>query len=1017
MDVNGTRFHLLLGRSDWECCLDAQLHPLRQSWSVSSSGPAINEAGVDWQKERSELTLHQRLMRFVAARGDTPPALEARRGSARDRYGNWYWIDKTRREILVLNAGTHNTTHFWSCGDDLKCEKAESAPGDFQALEVARMPSTMEFGSLAVSLEHYLVVACTNPAGLLIFDLHAGGTPRQLFWPRTVDFRPFDMVAAPDGGVFILDRFNKCYWILDRQFNILGKPEAGAPAGPNAAEPFQPSDGSAAPHVFAQTAPGAITGAAAAMSLRAVDPIAIEALGDGSVLILDGNPDQPAQPIERFSRIHRYRFEEELGTFVTTEAMLSRIEDEGAAFSLLGEDFTLVPAAEDAAGDLLGQLYVVERGGNQTYAFELREGAGQQLELEGLTDYLPMRLFGGKALVAAGGQVFYDFDDRWIPLIAQPRPRYTSESVIYTPLNGSEISDQELIARGLRNAFDGREPDCVWHRLMIDACIPPETEVQVWSRAANEQRELALAQWQREPGLHLRRDGSELPFIPGRTTALGGGTWELLLQNARGRYLQLQLGLIGNGRSSPRLYALRAYYPRFSYLNHYLPAVYREDQESASFLDRFLSNIEGFYTSIEDRIAMAQVLLDARTTPPEALDWLAGWFGVALDPAWDERKRRLFIKHGVSFFQLRGTMRGLEIALRLVLEDCVDETLFDASPPRTRRPSGIRIVEKYLTRRASPVVFGDPTDTPLNLAGLQATRWLVVPVNQSRAATPEPGTFGRARENCRCGKSAKANEGAAIGAGEALSVDGAVAISEERTQWQQFLKGLYPHIDAFNAAYHLSGANRLTTFEQVSLPADFPVQDKPREDWQKWLSFSSAAGISAARTLWQEFLARRYGQVVALNKAYNTDWPSFQFISLPDAKPPRSLPSQDWQQFAGIVLAMHGTAHRFTVLLPMPESFHEDQSEHQRRRALAERITNLEKPAHTLFEVKFYWGAFRVGEARLGTDTLMGRGGRSPQLMQRMVLGQGYLAENFLAAPNSQDVIGRQALNLEVRGG
>ena len=124
---------------------------------------------------------------------------------------------------------------------------------------------------------------------------------------------------------------------------------------------------------------------------------------------------------------------------------------------------------------------------------------------------------------------------------------------------------------------------------MLDACIPPEAEVMVWSRAANDQRELALAEWQPEPQPYLRGNGSELPFAPRSSKEIKGlGTWELLFQNARGRFLQLQIRLAGNGRTTPRLRALRAYYPRFSYLNHYLPAVYREDGESAWFLDRFL---------------------------------------------------------------------------------------------------------------------------------------------------------------------------------------------------------------------------------------------------------------------------------------------------------------------------------------------------------------------------------------------------------------------------------------------
>ncbi|MDT5267898.1 MAG: hypothetical protein QOH49_84 [Acidobacteriota bacterium] len=1017
MDANGTHFHHVLGRDGWQHCLDAQMRPLWRSWDVTAPpGIAVADSGVDWDEERSELSLHKRLVQFQATPHDARPTLASRRGAARDLYGNWYWIDRTRREILVASAGTHKVSHFWSCDDQMKREGSEPDTGDFRACGPATPSAAVDLGGLAVTADHYLVVGSNDPAGLFIFDLHAGGPPRLLSWPAGVDFEPFDMAAAPGGGVFVLDRTHSRYWILDRHFNVVGPPQASrSGALPAVEELFQPSDGSVQRHGEGCLVPRGI-GDEAAMRLDIGEPVAIEALPGGDVLILDGDPDDPTQPAATFSRIHRYRFAEAVGSFVTTEVILARVEDSTQPFGLLGYDIAFVPAPPDAGAGHLGQLYVVERNGNQSYAFDLSESGVGQLEMEAQTNYLPMRLFGGKGLVAAGGEVYYDSGDRWLPLKAQSRPRYTPEAIIFTPLNDAGLDDAGLLARRRRNAFDGREPDCVWHRLFLDACIPPGMQVQVWSRAANEQRELALAPWQPEPPLYLRRDGSELPFVPARSKAAGGGTWELLFQSARGRYLQLQLRLVGDGRSSPRLHALRAYYPRFSYLNHYLPAVYREDAESASFLDRFLSNVEGFFTSIEDRIAAAQVLLDARTAPPEALDWLAGWFGVALDPAWDERKRRLFINHAMEFFEMRGTVRGLETALRLVLEDCADETLFGLPSEKTR-PSGIRVVEKFRSRHAPAVIFGDPTSYEGAPAGLQTTRWLAATAASGKgSASQAQGAFQITEGNCRCGGKSKARPNAGRDATGVLSGDGAAAVADERTGWQQFLAGRYQNIGAFNEAYTAVGAQPRASFDAVPLPSDFPPRGVQRDDWQRWIAASDESGLARARRLWQEFLQRRYGQIISLNKAHETNWPSFGLISLPDELPKRNAPLLGWQQFAGVVLPMHRTAHRFTVLLPMPKAFHEDPLVHQQHRALAERVTNLEKPPHTLFDVKFYWAVFRIGEARLGTDTYIDRGSRAPQLIQPAVLGNAYLAESYLAPSHPQSVADRQILGRDELG-
>src|SRR5262249_55092698 len=119
------------------------------------------------------------------------------------------------------------------------------------------------------------------------------------------------------------------------------------------------------------------------------------------------------------------------------------------------------------------------------------------------------------------------------------------------------------------------------------------------------------------------------------------GTWEVLLQQVRGRYLKLRLEISGDRRASPQLKALRVYYPRFSYAKRYLPAVYQEDPVSASFVERLLANPKGFYTDIEGKIRNVGILFDPRSAPKEALDWLGGWLGLTLDPLWQDINERL----------------------------------------------------------------------------------------------------------------------------------------------------------------------------------------------------------------------------------------------------------------------------------------------------------------------------------------------------------------------------------------
>jgi phage tail-like protein len=911
MDANQTRFHLLLGEADWSRCTELQPDPFR----------------TEWDKARYEVRLADKLFRFVASKFDLPPRIERRRGAARDRYGNRYWISESEQEIRVSSAGADTAAHFWQSGDGIRCERRGT--GDFAAAETERPSPPVTLRGLVVAEDHYLIVGVPEPKGLLIFDLHSGGPPQQFFWPKGLPFSPFDMAARPGGGAWILDREAKRYWGLNRHFQIMSLSSTPL-ASPPKAEP---------PHYFtaseesAPSRPQCVVeeplSLEASASLIAINPVAIEAAPDGTVLILDSPPDAP------FSTVWHYDCATLLGS-ATTENIRELVEpDPKVDVTMLGHDFAFVPAHQEEGEAVLDRLYVTAADGNQTFAFEFVRGSSAGLELQPLEVYLPMRLFSGKALVAAGTQLYYDFGERWIPLLPQKRRRYVTEATLLTP------------------AFDGDEPDCVWHRLMLDGCLPPESGVEIWSRTANDKKDLQRAPWQDEPPLYRRGDGSELPWFP-KPKSPNAGTWELLFQRAEGRFLQLQVRLSGNGQSSPRLRALRLYYPRFSYLKNYLPALYRDDRDSASFLDRFLANPEGLYTATEDKIAATQMLFDLRTAPAETLEWLANWFDVALDPAWDEPRRRLFIRHAMEFFQWRGTARGMVMALRLAFEENPGPALFSEVGARSPCARRFRIVERFRTRRTPGVLLGDPsTDVGGPIAVESGQRWR--PRHGAEALHERYRKF--------------------LGNGVTRFALAPPPEQEDRRLWQQFARQALGFVPS--AAFVADGGRQL-----------------------RW---------------WQEFLARRHAGISSLNAAYGTNWPEFAAVPIPAELPTNEIALRDWLQFEGVALPMHRAAHAFSVLLPATRREATDSDLRLRTLQWANRLIKLEKPAHTVFDVKFYWAFFRVGEARLGEDTQLGQGCRAPELLPPLILGQGFLAESYIAPGHPQNVrertiLGRDAI-------
>jgi Beta-galactosidase len=170
--------------------------------------------------------------------------------------------------------------------------------------------------------------------------------------------------------------------------------------------------------------------------------------------------------------------------------------------------------------------------------------------------------------------------------------------------------------------------------------------------------------------------------------------------------------------------------------------------------------------------------------------------------------------------------------------------------------------------------------------------------------------------------------------------------------------------------------------------------------YKTWSAFSMAnIGLVPAQpdsSLWITFLRGRYRSITDLNNAYGTAYSDFGQMPFPDQLPQRPLPLWDWYQFQGI-LVIDAAAHQFTIFLPMSAADAQDVMAQQGKLDLVRRVVNLEKPAHTSYNIKFFWAFFRLGDARLGQDSVLDSGSRAPQLMLPAQIGDTYLGSTYLS--------------------
>lgn len=289
----------------------------------------------------------------------------------------------------------------------------------------------------------------------------------------------------------------------------------------------------------------------------------------------------------------------------------------------------------------------------------------------------PMHSLAAPRLVRAlDGRIRYLADDR-------PRQLY--------PLAQARFAQHAEAV--LSQRLDAGEPDTLWHRLTLEACIPPGCRLQVAVRVCDDWDRRAESGWDPQPEPLWLPQASELPFDAGRLAPIPvqQGLFEILLQRPngrvrelRGRYLELRLTLSGDGRHSPAIHAIRVWFPRFSWQQAYLPGHFHQQERppaqtptkpeaanAADLRERLLAGLEGILTPIEERIAASECLLYPESMPIGTLPGLAASLGSRLPAHWPEARQREWLAHQGTLQRRRGSYAGLCLALDIATDGAV----------------------------------------------------------------------------------------------------------------------------------------------------------------------------------------------------------------------------------------------------------------------------------------------------------------------------------------------------------
>ncbi|TQF06852.1 hypothetical protein E6W39_37515 [Kitasatospora acidiphila] len=243
--------------------------------------------------------------------------------------------------------------------------------------------------------------------------------------------------------------------------------------------------------------------------------------------------------------------------------------------------------------------------------------------------------------------------------------------------------------------LDSRIYRCVWDRVRLDlAALPPGTSVAVETTTSDTP---GLGEW--------TAAGAQTGQAHAPAAAPLSADVDWPVRSAPGRYLAVRLRLTGPGRATPLVRAVRAHYPRSSYLE-FLPAVFGMDADGKDFLERFLGVFQAEWDEVAARIADLPAYIDPKAVPAGApLGYLAGWVGVPLDQRWTAEQQRAWLLASLAVLRRRGTPAAITELLAALLATESGVPAGEIGLPA--------LVEGFRTRGRLQLGSTDPTPLPL----------------------------------------------------------------------------------------------------------------------------------------------------------------------------------------------------------------------------------------------------------------------------------------------------------------
>lgn len=219
----------------------------------------------------------------------------------------------------------------------------------------------------------------------------------------------------------------------------------------------------------------------------------------------------------------------------------------------------------------------------------------------------------------------------------------------------------------ISSAFDSMQKETVWHRLRLKVNMPPGAiyKLRLYASdtpavkipSANESGHVVvnLNDYLHDDKIDIVRKIDTLEYVGCKVYQT---YTDVLLNDLTGRYLWVSIEALSGESGEISFESMKIEFPKVSF-TEYLPEVYRQNQASDSFLERFVGIFQSIYVDVEDEIDYTPINFDCERAPVDFLRWIADWMSIKDITVWGEDKLRQVIKNAIKIYKMKGTKRAV----------------------------------------------------------------------------------------------------------------------------------------------------------------------------------------------------------------------------------------------------------------------------------------------------------------------------------------------------------------------